>query len=123
MDGKADLEGSADPAFRGETDRHNPEDLLVASLSACHMLTYLALCARNNISVLSYTDEATGVMESTADGGGKFLSVTLHPKVEIGVPENEELAMRLHDKAHSLCFIASSVNFPVHHAAEVQIVH
>jgi len=120
IDGKPDLEGSADPTYRGEAGRHNPEDLLVASLSSCHMLTYLALCARNRISVVSYADEAVGVMETTPDGGGKFVSVTLHPMVEIADGTNSELAMKLHEKAHTLCFIAASVSFPVHHAAVVK---
>jgi organic hydroperoxide reductase OsmC/OhrA len=119
IDGKPDLTGTADPAYRGEADKHNPEDLLVASLSSCHMLTYLALCARNKISVLSYSDEATGVMKTTPDGGGKFESVTLHPRVEISDPAQRELATRLHEKAHALCFIAESVNFPVGHEALV----
>jgi organic hydroperoxide reductase OsmC/OhrA len=120
IDGKADLQGSADPGFRGEADKHNPEDLLVASLSSCHMLTYLALCAQNRISVVSYRDEATGVMKTTADGGGRFESVTLHPKVEISDTSMLDRAMQLHEKAHSLCFVASSVNFPVHHDAAVK---
>ena len=119
VDGKADLPGSADPGFRGEADRHNPEDLLVASLSSCHMLTYLALCARDRISVLSYRDEATGVMKTTPDGGGRFESVTLHPRVEISDTSMRDRAMQLHEKAHSLCFVASSVNFPVRHEAAV----
>ena len=119
IDGKADLVGSADPAFRGEPDKHNPEDLLVVSLSACHMLSYLALCARNRVSVVSYRDEATGIMKTTPDGGGRFESVTLHPKVEISDPSMVDRAMQLHEKAHSTCFVASSVNFPVHHDAAV----
>lgn len=120
VDGKADLRGSADPGFRGEADRHNPEDLLVASLSACHMLTYLALCARNRISVISYRDEATGVMKTTPDGGGRFESVTLHPVVEIADSNLLDRARELHEKAHSFCFVASSVNFPVLHDADVK---
>ena len=119
VDGKTDFVGSADPSFRGEPDLHNPEDLLVASLSSCHMLTYLALCARNGISVLSYFDDASGVMKTTPDGGGRFESVTLRPAVEIAESGKQPLAMELHEKAHALCFIAASVNFPVHNAAVV----
>jgi organic hydroperoxide reductase OsmC/OhrA len=100
IEGKPDLVGTADPAYRGEPERHNPEDLLVASLSSCHMLTYLALCAQNRISVVSYSDEATGVMSTTPDGGGKFKSVTLRPKVEITDGGKMELARQLHEKAH-----------------------
>jgi organic hydroperoxide reductase OsmC/OhrA len=118
-EGKPDLVGTADPAFRGERDKYNPEDLLVASLSSCHMLTYLALCARNGISVPSYTDEATGLMKTTTEGGGKFASVTLHPVVEIAEGGKKALAEELHEKAHELCFIASSVSFPVSHSAIV----
>jgi organic hydroperoxide reductase OsmC/OhrA len=121
MEGKPDLVGTADHAFRGERDKHNPEDLLVASLSACHMLTYLALCARSGISVISYRDEATGVMKTTPDGGGKFESVTLNPVVEIAEEARKDLAMELHEKAHAQCFIASSVSFPVLHAAVVTV--
>ena len=120
IDGKADLVGSADPGFRGEADRHNPEDLLVASLSSCHMLTYLALCARNRISVVSYRDEATGVMRTTPDGEGRFESVTLHPEVEISDTSMVDRAMQLHEKAHSSCFVARSVSFPVRHDAAVK---
>ena len=119
VDGKPDLVGSADPAFRGESDKHNPEDLLVAALSSCHMLSYLALCARNKISVVSYRDEASGVMKTTPDGGGKFESVTLRPEVRIADESTRTFAEELHERAHSLCFIAASMNFPVRHSAVV----
>jgi organic hydroperoxide reductase OsmC/OhrA len=119
IQGKPDLVGTADAAFLGEKEKHNPEDLLVASLSSCHMLTYLALCARNRISVLSYSDEAVGVMKTTPDGGGRFESVELRPRVQISDPAQASLAEELHEKAHQLCFIASSVSFPVRHAAVV----
>lgn len=121
MDGKPDLVGTADPTFRGERDKYNPEELLVVSLSSCHMLTYLALCARDKISVLSYRDEASGVMKTTPDGGGRFESVTLRPKVEIVDESKQALAKELHEKAHSFCFISSSVNFPVRHAPVVTV--
>jgi hypothetical protein len=83
------------------------------------MLTYLALCARNKISVLGYSDEASGVMKTTPEGGGRFESVTLRPRVEIADKSKQALATELHEKAHSFCFITGSVNFPVHHAAVV----
>jgi organic hydroperoxide reductase OsmC/OhrA len=121
FDGKPDLVGSADPAYRGEIEKYNPEDLLVAALSSCHMLSYLALCSRNKISVLAYTDEAIGLMTTTAEGGGKFESVTLRPKVVISDNGRESLAKELHERAHSLCFIASSVNFAVHHYAIITV--
>jgi organic hydroperoxide reductase OsmC/OhrA len=118
VEGKADLLGSADPAFRGETDKHNPEDLLVASLSACHMLTYLALCAKRGIRVVGYVDEAQGLMVTDAEGGGRFESVTLRPRVAISEGSEAE-AMELHEKARSLCFVANSCNFPILHEARV----
>jgi organic hydroperoxide reductase OsmC/OhrA len=119
MDGKPDLVGSADAVFRGDRDKHNPEDLLVVALSSCHMLSYLALCSRNKISILSYLDEASGVMKTGPDGGGRFVSVTLRPKVEVADSGMRALAVELHEKAHATCFIASSMSFPVHHEAVV----
>ncbi len=119
LDNKPDLSGSADPAFRGEADRHNPEDLLVASLSSCHMLAYLALCARKGVTVVGYTDEAHGVMNVFPDGGGRFESVTLHPRVTIADPAMQDLAVDLHEHAHAVCFIAGSCNFPVRNSPTV----
>jgi organic hydroperoxide reductase OsmC/OhrA len=116
--GKPVLTGSADPAFRGDAAHYNPEELLVAALSACHLLTYLALCARDGIAVVSYVDEASGTMTETG-GAGRFLSVVLRPKVEID-DERIERAMALHDVASTECFIAKSVNFPVTHEPSVR---
>jgi organic hydroperoxide reductase OsmC/OhrA len=115
MEGKANILGSSDPAFRGDSTRHNPEDLLVASLSACHMLWFLHLCADAGIIVLEYVDHATGVMEEAPDGSGHFTSVTLHPSVTVADATMIETANALHAKAHGFCFIARSVNFPVNH--------
>ena len=111
VEGKPALEGSADPTFRGDAARHNPEDLLVAALSACHLLSYLALCARAGIEVVAYEDQASGRM-AIMDRKMRFTEVTLAPKVTIGAGDLE-LARALHEKAHGACFIASSVNFPV----------
>jgi organic hydroperoxide reductase OsmC/OhrA len=122
IDGKPDIVGTSDPAFRGVRDRHNPEDLLVAALSSCHMLSYLALCARGGISVLSYRDEASGTMVTTPGGGGHFVSVTLRPVVEIAQADKIEAARQMHEEAHAGCFIAASVNFPVRHEAVVTAV-
>jgi len=119
--GKADLTGSADPAFRGDARLHNPEDLLVAALSGCHMLSYLALCARAKLSVLAYTDEAEGVMVVRPDGGGSFQEVVLHPRVVVAPGSDVALATALHEKAGEQCFIAASVNFPVRHVPEVRL--
>jgi organic hydroperoxide reductase OsmC/OhrA len=120
VDGKPDLEGSADPAFRGDPSRHNPEDLFVAALSACHMLTYLALCARRGIHVISYEDLAAGRMEVDAAGGGRFADVMLRPDVTI-VSGDPDLAASLHDDAHNQCFIASSCSVPIHHQATIRV--
>jgi organic hydroperoxide reductase OsmC/OhrA len=111
--GKVALPGSSDPTFRGDPARYNPEELLVSSLSACHMLWYLHLCADAGIVVLEYEDEASGVMVETADGVGRFTEVMLKPRVVIASPEDLDRADRLHARAHHLCFIANSVNFPV----------
>jgi len=119
LEGRPDLLGSADPAFRGDSSRYNPEDLLLAALSSCHMLSYLALCARRGVVVLDYSDAAEGVLHLTSTGGGHFTTVTLHPKVRIADQDQAALARELHIKAHEDCFIASSCNFPVHHEAEV----
>lgn len=116
--GKASFRGSADPAFRGDPGLANPEDLLVVALSACHMLSYLALCARSKLPVLSYADEATGTMDMK-DGKIRFVEVVLHPRVAIGPGADLDKARRLHAEAHGLCFIANSVNFPVRNEATV----
>lgn len=111
--GRPDLAGSSDPAFRGDASRYNPEDLLVASLSSCHMLWYLHLCASAGITLLAYRDDAEGTMEEAADGGGRFVSATLRPVARLAPGSDAERALALHHEAHRLCFIANSVNFPV----------
>lgn len=111
MQGKPPLEGSSDAAFRGDPAKHNPEDLLVAALSACHMLSYLHLCASAGIEVVAYEDQASGIM-AIKDRKMRFTEVTLAPRVEIAAGDLDQ-ATALHEKAHALCFIASSVNFPV----------
>ncbi len=111
--GKPPIPASSDPAFRGDKARYNPEELLVASLSACHMLWYLHLCADVGIVVSEYHDDASGAMAETKDGGGHFTQVTLRPVVKVAGQVDPELARRLHEQAHHLCFIANSVNFPV----------
>jgi organic hydroperoxide reductase OsmC/OhrA len=113
------LQGSADRVFRGDMTRYNPEDLLVIALSTCHLLTYLHLCADAKIAVVGYVDDATGTM-TLHDGKIRFTEVTLRPQVSIASGDPEH-AMKLHEKAHEECFIANSVNFPVHHEATVEI--
>jgi organic hydroperoxide reductase OsmC/OhrA len=117
-DGKPALRASADPHFLGDASLYNPEDLLVAALSACHLLSYLAECARAGIEVLAYEDDARG--EMTLIGGAiRFREVVLHPKVAIADAARVEEAEALHERAHAVCFIANSVNFPVRHEAVV----
>jgi organic hydroperoxide reductase OsmC/OhrA len=111
IEGKPPLTGSADPTFRGDAGKHNPEDLLVAAFSACHLLSYLALCARAGIEVVSYEDQASGLM-AIKDGRMRFTEVTLAPRVTIASGDLDK-ATALHEAAHSQCFIANSVNFPV----------
>ena len=116
--GRPTLLGSADPAFRGETDRWNPEQLLVAALSACHLMSYLHVCVEAGVIVTGYTDAPTGVMTQTPGGGGHFTEVTLRPRVTVASADQVERANALHALANERCFIASSVNFPVHHEPE-----
>lgn len=113
--GKADILGSSDPLFRGDPARHNPEELLVASLSSCHMLWFLHLCADAGVAVTEYSDEASGTMVLEADGGGRFTEVTLRPLVEVAELGMTAQLEALHHRAHALCFIANSMNFPVRH--------
>jgi organic hydroperoxide reductase OsmC/OhrA len=118
-DGKPVIYGSADPAFRGDRSRWNPEELLVASLSACHNLWYLHLAAEAGIIVTSYTDRAEGVMEVGRDGAGRFKTVVLRPTVTVATGSDVGRAGALHKPAHEKCFIANSVNFPVECEPEI----
>ncbi len=120
--GKPQILGSSDPSFRGDPSRYNPEDLLVASLSACHMLSYLHLCAVNHITVLDYRDAALGLMDENSDGSAQFTRVTLRPAVTIMPGDDSEKARALHTQAHHLCFIARSVNFPVDVAPTITVL-
>lgn len=112
-DGKPTIAGSSDPAFRGDSTRWNPEELLVASLSACHKLWYLGLCSKAGIVVTAYEDAAEGSMAEEANGAGQFTSVTLRPRVTISATSDQVKAVELHRQAHAMCFIARSVNFRV----------
>ncbi|WP_206420008.1 OsmC family protein [Minwuia thermotolerans] len=117
--GKPSLTTSSDPAFLGVPELWNPEDMLVAALSSCHMLSYLACCARARIEVLDYSDEARGTMVEDGKGGGRFTEVVLEPRVVIADAVRLDHARRLHGTAHRVCFIANSVNFDVIHNPEV----
>ncbi len=115
IEGKPVLEGSSDPAFRGDPTRHNPEELLLASLSSCHMLWFLHYCADEGVLVTAYTDTATAIMQEDTNGSGRFTEATLRPHVTV---TDEPMIARLdelHERANRSCFIANSVNFPVRH--------
>jgi organic hydroperoxide reductase OsmC/OhrA len=118
-DGRPVIEGSSDPAFRGDKTRWNPELALVAALSECHMLSYLHVCVTHGVVVTGYEDAASGVMAETDDGGGHFTEVVLRPRVTVADAAMAGQARELHEEASAKCFIASSVNFPVRHEPEV----
>ena len=109
----AAIAGSSDPLFRGDPSRYNPEELLVGAVSACHMLWVLHLCADAGIVVTSYIDEAVGEMTEHADGSAEFTRVVLRPQMVLADPARADEAITLHHKAHEVCAIARSVNFPV----------
>ncbi len=119
--GKPAIPASSDPHFRGDAGRWNPEELLVGSLSSCHQLWYLHLCAVNKVTVVAYRDRATGVMAEHADGSGEFTRVVLRPDVTIAQGSDPETALRLHHDAARMCFVARSMNFPVEHEPTVRI--
>ena len=116
---KPAIPGSSDPAFRGDPARWNPEELLLAALSACHKLWYLHLCAVAGVVVVAYVDHAEGVMEESTDGSGRFQRVILHPQVTVASGSDLARARELHHEAHAKCFIANSVNFPVQVEPEI----
>ena len=118
--GKTTIRGSADSRYMGDAERHNPEEMLVAALSACHMLWYLHLCAVNGVVVTAYEDAADGQVQTHADGTGEFRQVTLRPRVTISASSDPDEATRLHKEANAMCFIARSVNFPVQHRPEIE---
>jgi organic hydroperoxide reductase OsmC/OhrA len=120
MEGKPPLRGTSAPAFRGDANVHNPEDLLVAALSECHCLSYLSLATRAGILVVGYEDQVTGTM-GNVDGKIRFREVTLRPRVWVAPGTNLDAARALHEKAHSACFIANSVNFPVRNEPEILV--
>jgi organic hydroperoxide reductase OsmC/OhrA len=117
-EGKQPIDGSSDRVFHGNPERWNPEELLLAALSECHLLSYLHVAASNGVIVTEYTDSATGTMVQTADGGGHFTTVTLRPRVTIAGGD-VALALALHKEASTKCFIAASMNFPVLHEPEI----
>lgn len=117
--GKPDFIGSSDPAFRGDSSKHNPEELFLMALSSCHMLWYLHLCSTNQITVVEYKDPAEGIMLEEQSGAGRFTSVILKPTVVIREKEKLELAEKLHHEANKMCFIANSCNFMIQHEPRI----
>jgi organic hydroperoxide reductase OsmC/OhrA len=111
--GKTPIEGSSDPAFHGDARRYNPEEMFVASLSACHMLWYLHLCAVNGVAVSEYHDDASGTLAVDGAGSGDFVRVLLKPHVTVAPDADEAKALALHGDAHAKCFLAKAVNVPV----------
>ncbi|MGJ1283566.1 OsmC family protein [Sphingobacterium spiritivorum] len=118
---KAIIEASSDPAFRGDPQRYNPEELLLSSVSSCHMLWYLHFCTQHNITVLTYTDQPEGTMLENEDGSGYFTGIILCPQIEIAEEDKVELAKDLHHKANTYCFIANSLNFKVEHDCIIKV--
>ena len=112
---KAAILGSSDPAFKGDKNKHNPEDLLVASISSCHMLWFLHLASSKGIIVTDYSDTASGTMIENEDGSGYFDSVILYPVVTITDPTRIDEINELHQLANKYCFISNSLNFKVKH--------
>jgi organic hydroperoxide reductase OsmC/OhrA len=115
----APIHGSSDPAFRGDAARWNPEQLLLAAASQCHLLAYLHVAAVNGLVVTAYADHAEATMVEQPDGAGQFREIILRPVVTVADPATAELAQRLHEDANAVCFIARSLNFPVHHEPTV----
>lgn len=115
INNKSEILGSSDPSFRGDPSKHNPEELFIASISSCHMLWYLHLCAEAGIIVTKYEDQTKGLMVETTDGGGKFKEVILNPIVTISEGGDIQKAYDLHIKANEHCFITNSLNFPISH--------
>ena len=121
IDGKTDVLLSSDPAFQGDSTRYNPEELLLASLSSCHMLWYLHLCSDAGVIVTGYTDNPKGTMEESAAGGGRFIAVVLYPLVTVGDVSMIDKAIELHEQANEKCFIANSCNFPIRHQPKIVV--
>lgn len=119
IDGKQDILASSDSAFQGNASKHNPEDLFVSSIAACHMLWYLHLCSDAGVIIMSYEDEAEGTMLMDKKGSGKFSKIVLRPSISISPESDKKLAESLHNKAHEMCFLANSCNFSIHVEASI----
>jgi len=115
VEGKPALLATADVPFRGDPDKWNPEDLLLASLSECHLLSYLYVCVKSGVVVVAYEDDAQATLLEDGKGGGAFTEVVLRPRVTVADASMLDAARSGHTEANALCFIANSVNFPVRH--------
>ncbi|QEW33167.1 OsmC family peroxiredoxin [Erwinia billingiae] len=111
--GKEIIHCSNDPLLGGDPGKMNPEDLLISSLSACHMLWYLHLASDAGITVLEYEDSPQATGEILKSGAGRFISAILKPKITVVAGTNIDAATAIHHEIHKVCFIARSVNFPV----------
>lgn len=121
IDGKDSLTISAAKVFKGDETKHNPEDLFLAALSSCHMMSYMYLCKKHHITLLDYKDETLGKLKVNKDGSGAFILVELNPIVTILEKNEIDLAIKLHKEANRLCFIANSCNVPITHNPQVLI--
>jgi organic hydroperoxide reductase OsmC/OhrA len=117
--GKPTLLGSSDPGFRGDPSRYSPEELLIASLSGCHMLWYLHLCSVHHVTIIDYRDNVSATLQENQDGSGLFTEVTLRPRIKLSPSSDRAKAISLHQEAHRFCFIANSVNFAVRIEPEI----
>jgi len=113
IEGKPELHLTTDNPFVGDSSKLNPEDLLVAAIASCHMLSYLYICSMEGINITSYKDNATGTMIELKAGGGSFKEVTLNPVFTVAEESMKDKAISLHHKAHDICYIANSVKFEV----------
>lgn len=115
--GKPPVACSNDPLLGGDPARHNPEDLLISALSACHMLWYLHLASRAGIVVHAYADDPVGVGEVESSGAARFIRATLRPRIDLDAGSDLSLADAIHHDIHKYCFVARSVSFPVSYEA------
>ncbi len=122
VEGEPSIEGFSDPKFLGDPTKYNPEELLLASLSSCHMLWYLYLCSENQIIVTNYQNHVLGEVDSSAPNGGRFVYAKLQPTITITHLDHIDLAKKLHKQAHQKCFIANSLNFSIDIAPKIQVV-
>jgi len=112
---------SAAKEFKGDKTKYNPEDLFLSALSSCHMMSYMYLCEKHNVTLINYIDETSGVLSVNRDGSGLFTSITLAPIVTILEKNKIDLAISLHNEANKLCFIANSCSVPITHLPQIQI--